>query len=81
MIYQTFSQQEWDDLDKEYFDQTIRSWCQKHGFMQHIDIGDEIPAKLPYRPCKGGVEVETGFLEMVQRRSELNDKQMQRLRG
>lgn len=67
IIYRTFSRAEWSAHPKDHFDVVIRSWCHRHGFVQFVEVGKTIPARLPYRAAGDNVEVAEDFLGMVEK--------------
>lgn len=71
IVYKQFSKEEWLALPKDMFHETIKMWCKKNNFMQHVGAGNPILARLPYRNKAGEqgiVECAQDFLDIVEHR-------------
>lgn len=71
-----FTAAEWAAYPKTDFPMLIRRWCAKHNFIDYVELGRPVPAKLPYTPVKKStdLEVATDFLTMADKYRTLHAK-------
>jgi hypothetical protein len=67
--YVEFTMEEWAGYPKDGFSASIRGWCERHGFMQQVQIGHSVPCKLPYKSENGKMYCAKDFLERVGKRN------------
>lgn len=58
---------EWAAYPKDDFALLIRRWCSKHNFIDYVEIGKPIPAKLPYEKHNADILVAQDFLLMSEK--------------
>jgi hypothetical protein len=64
-----FTIAQWDAYPKDGFDKLIRRWCERHDFMQYVELGTKVPTKLPYHKKASNddiVEVASDFIALAE---------------